>query len=340
MRRAAILVLVALVALVALVGIYFVWRNAPPIATIDGAATRATSAPSDPAPVLIATAIPSPAKDDGSRFIPFGQLGRGTTADGRPIAPSSFLADEGGLLVLDQENARLLRGDGTSIPLSGKHADDIARAKDGALAVLDRTQTKEVTILDPSGRVRGHLPLEGTGIDHPRDVSRVIVSGNDVLVERNGGGPLLRIGGIDGLPAKERTEVQGMPTRDGKFLVSAGVTNEDEGRAWITLADREAQHRWTRELRFPAALSAVAFLDSDTNGTIWSVLLAGSTPADWLNWAVCLDPETGRVRGSFTLKVETPQWESFRDFAVHDGVGLVAAMRDENGVTYATYRCP
>jgi hypothetical protein len=161
-----------------------------------------------------------------------------------------------------------------------------------------------------------------------------------VLVERNGGGPLLRIGGVDGMPAKERSEIQGIPTRDGKSLVSAGITNEDEGRAWVTLADRDAVHRWTRALRFPAELTAVAFLDSDANGTIWSVLLAGSSAADQLDWAVCLDPETGRMRGSFPLRAENPPWESFRDFAVRDGAGLVAATRSETGVTYATYRCP
>jgi hypothetical protein len=295
-------------------------------------------------PTLVATATPSAAQGDGVRFVPFGDdarsLGRGTTVDGRNIAPASFLADADGLLVLDQEKSRLLRGDGTSVRLPTKHADDIARTRDGSLAVLDRSDTKEVTLMDKSGHVYGHLPLAGEGIDDPNDVSRVIVSGDDVLVERNGGGPLLRIGGADGSAAAERKEIQGIPTRDGKYLVSAGVTNEDEGRAWVTLADRQAVHRWTRELRFPSVLSAVAFVDSDANGTLWAVLLAGSTPSDFVNWAVCLDPATGNLKGSFTLKAEMPPWESFRDFAVQDGVGLVAATRSETGVSYATYACP
>jgi hypothetical protein len=352
-RRPAIIVLCAVVALAAL---WFVWRHrgddassgaradgqttSDPAATRQAGSARAGDLPS----TLVATAIPPAAKDDAPRFIAFGiatdALGRGVTADGRPVAPSSFLADKDGLLVLDQEKARLVRPDGSSIALPKKYADDLARADDGSFAILDRTHDKDVTMLDPSGRVRGRIPLAGTGLEDPRDVSRVVVSGNDVLVERNGGGPLLRIGGIDGAPAKERTEIQGIPTRDGKFLASAGITSEDEGRAWVTLADRQAVHRWTRELRFPAALSAVAFLDSDVGGTIWVVLLAGSTRADYINWAVCMDPATGTMRGSFTLTVEDPPWESFRDFAVHDGVGLVAAKRDSNGVTYATYRCP
>ena len=289
---------------------------------------------------------PPVAPDGAPRLMPFGDgndaLGRGTTPDGHAVAPASFLADGSELLVLDQEKSRLLRTDGTSIPLPGKRADDVARGADGSLAVLDRLGSKDVTMLDANGRVRGRLPLEGTGIEDPRDVTRVVVSGNDVLVERNGGGPFLRIGGIDGTPAKERTEIPGMPTRDGTALVSAGITSEEQGRAWVTLADRVGVHRWTRELRFPAELSGVAFLDSDTGPTrtIWTVLLAGSTSADYINWAVCLDLTTGAVRGSFSLAVENPPWESFRDFAVKDDGTLLAATRTDRGVTYASYPCP
>ncbi|HSQ63515.1 MAG TPA: hypothetical protein VLM85_09895 [Polyangiaceae bacterium] len=350
MRRAPVIVAVTIAAVLA--AVYFAWPKSPPEPRASAGHDTPQGEPrTNPSKgsagiqtTVVATAVPSAAKEDGAHFVPFGEgstsLGRGTTDDGRPIAPASFLADADGLLVLDQEKRRILRSDGTSIPLPGKHADDIARAKDGSLAVLDRTESKEVTLLDKNGRVYGHLPLEGTGIDDPRDVSRIIVSGDDVLVERNGGGPLLRLGGADGTPAAERTEIQGIPTRDGRYLISAGVTNEEEGRAWVTLADREAVHRWTRELHFPSVLSAVAFLDSDSNGTVWAVLLAGSTPADYVNWAVCLDPATGNLRGSFTLTAENPPWESFRDYAVQDGVGLVAAKRSESGVSYATYACP
>ena len=348
MRAAPAIVAVVIAAL----GAVFAWPKSPAhVAPGSGYATQAghetTTSPGSPGNLqatVVATAVPSAAHEDGLRLVPFGdgarELGRGMTQDGRPVAPASFLADADGLLVLDQEKSRILRGDGTSIRLPGKHADDIARAKDGSLAVLDRTEAKDVTLIDKNGRVLGRLPLEGAGIDDPRDVSRVIVSGDDVLVERNGGGPLLRLGGTDGSAAAERTEIQGIPTRDGKYLVSAGVTNEDEGRAWVTLADRQAVHRWTRELHFPSVLSAIAFLDSDSNGTLWAVLLAGSSEADYVNWAVCLDPNTGNLRGSFTIAAENPPWESFRDYTVQDGVGLVAAKRSESGVSYATYACP
>lgn len=305
-----------------------------------GSGTRA--AQGDLTTTVVATAMPAPADSSGGTFLAFGSgddaLGQGTTKDGHAIAPSSFLVDRDGLLVLDQEKSRILQADGGAIRLPGKRADDIARGADGSIAVLDRLDAKDVAILDPSGRVRGRLPLTGAGIDDPKDVSRLIVSGNDVYVERNGGGPLLRIGGTDGRPG-ERTEIQGIPTRDGKYLVSAGITNPDEGRAWVTLADRQAVHRWTRELKFPAEMSAVAFLDTDDGSSIWTVLLAGSTPADYVNWAVCLDETTGAVKKSVTLAVENPPWESYRDYAIDPGGNLVAATRSDRGVSYTSYPC-
>ncbi len=345
MRRPAIVLGIAVLAGVA---IYFAWPR-PKVPAGDPGATSATS-PGSPTPAktgditttVVASATPSPADSSGARFFEFGDgagaLGQGATKEGHPIAPSSFLVDDGGLVVLDQEKSRIVLADGTSIRLPGKRADDIARGADGSLAVLDRLDAKDVAILDRDGHVRGRLPLAGTGIDDPKDVTRLVVSGNDVFVERNGGGPLLRVGGTDGRPG-DRTEIQGIPTRDGKFLVSAGITVADEGRAWLTLADRQAVHRWTRELRFPAELSAVAFLDSDANGSIWVVLLGGSSAADYVNWALCVDQATGATRKSITLTVENPPWESFRDYAVQPDGSLVAATRTERGVTFATYPC-
>jgi hypothetical protein len=295
-----------------------------------------------PASLDLAPAAPldvAPAPQAAVHVVPFSEIGRGKTEDGRPVAPASFLADAEGVTVLDQENQRIVLPNGEKIALPSRHADDLARAGDG-FAVLDRTHAKEVVLLGPDGRVRGHLPLAGSGVDDARDVSRLVVHGADVLVERNGGGPLLRIGFVDGAPAEPRTEVQGLPTRDGTGLVSAGVTREDEGRAWVTMADRQAAHRWTRELRFPGEVSAVGFVDTDANGTVWAVVLAGSSPSDYANWAVCLDGATGHVRGSFSIPVESSQFESFRDFAVRDGAGLVVAKRGESGVSYATYACP
>ncbi len=348
MRAIAVAVPIAVVALVAAYALWPAKSASKHDADAKGSQAAVTpSAPSAPEGVapaytFTATVAPSAPTNDRVKQIAFGDgpgaLGRGTTADGKPIAPASFIAGPDGLVILDQEHSRILRADGTSIPLPGKHADDIAPMKDGSLAVLDRKGAKEVTLVDRNGHVFGHLPLNGSGVDDPSDVSRMFVSDGEVLVEQNGGGPLLRLGGTDG-SAGDRTQIEGIPTRDGSSLVSAGITSEDDGRAWITLADREAVHRWTRELRYGSALSAVGFLDSESNGTIWAVFLAGSSQADYVNWAVCLDPATGAIRASFTLAVENPPWESYRDFAVQDGAGLVTAMRSDSGVSYTTYPC-
>lgn len=353
-RRAAILVVAAGLAAVAVVASVRGARgpgSAPPEAresAREGVASDAPSGAARPQVVPATTAAPwEPLEEATPSGAPdvwaFGTggraLGRGVDPEGNPVAPASFLAGAGDeLIVLDQENGRIVRSDGSSIPLPGTRADDLARAEDGSLAVLDRLDGKDVAIVDEHGRVRGRLPLEGEGIEDPSDVSRVVVSGDGVYVERNGGGPLLRLGGTDGKAAAERTEIDGIPSRDGSALVSAGITDEDEGRAWITAADRDGSHRWTREVTFPGELTAVGFLDSAA-GAVWVVLLAGSSPADYTNMALCLDLGSGAVRARAALSVEDPPWDSFRDFSVRDDGSLVAAMRSDQGVSFATYAC-
>lgn len=352
-RALSVLSLAAIVAALGALGVAACLRSAAERAPAAATPTEPTTVSVAAAP-LAGSAAPRapvtspstsrPTEPAGAPVVwPFGAggkaLGRGRTPDGRPVAPASFLVDGDGLVILDQENARIVRGDGSSIPLPGEHADDLARADDGSLAVLDRLDARDVTIVEPDGRVRGRLPLEGPGIEDARDVSRVVVSGRDVYVERSGGGPLLRVGTTDGKPADARGEIAGIPTRDGSALLSAGITSEEEGRAWVTVADARGAHRWTRELRFAGELSAVGFLDGGGRDAVWAVLLAGATRAEYVNWAVCLDATSGAVRASSMLAVEDPPWESFSDFAARDDGSLVVALRSEAGVSYSAYPC-
>jgi hypothetical protein len=39
------------------------------------------------------------------------------------------------------------------------------------------------------------------------------------------------------------------------------------------------------------------------------------------------------------LAVETPAWQSFRDFAVRDDGSLVTAARNADGVTFTSHPC-
>lgn len=302
-------------------------REAPRAAPVTSLAVPTDAGPREP--------------DSTLKTLPFGPdgLGRSVNERGHPVGPASFLATADGVVVLDQLNRRIVLPDGSSIPLPTASADDIAAAGDG-FAVLDRTKSAEVAIVDRQGKVQARIPLAGEGIEDPKDVSRLIVSGDDVLVERDGGGPLLRVGSVSGGASETRTEIEGIPSQGDRYLASAGITDEDEGRAWVTLAKRDATHLWTRELHHSGELTAVGFVDAESDGTVWVVLLAGGSPEEYVNLAVCLDGEAGEVRASFALAVDDPPWSTFRDFSVRDGVGLVAATRDERGVTYASYACP
>ena len=127
------------------------------------------------------------------------------------------------LLVLDQVNGRLARYDETG-RLRGTSdapttAQDLAVAKDGTVAMVDRLVGKAVTLVDASGRKVGELPLTAR-MPEPGLVTAVVIDGKDVYVEKEHGA-LVLIGTTDGKPAGEAVQLSGRPSKDGALLLTA-----------------------------------------------------------------------------------------------------------------------
>lgn len=261
------------------------------------------------------------------------------------MGPMSFAHGANGkTYVLDQVNHRIVRRgkdgsvEGTS-ELTQRGAQDIAVAKDGSAAVLDRILDKSVALYDPSGALLGQLPLEGEGIDDTVHVTAVLIDGDDVYVEREHG-PAVKIGDIHGVPAGARTEIPGRPSRDGLSYLTAGITDGPEGRAYVSSSERATgQHRFTREMRYKSEIRAIRLLDTDLSGTIYFAVELHEEPSfEWVSLQ-CLEPSKGVPMGSATLPANTMPEESWRDFTVLDGGGVMYAQRSENGVTYQYYDC-
>lgn len=261
------------------------------------------------------------------------------------MGPMSLAHDGNGkIYVLDQINHRVVRRnadgslDGTSeIALRG--AQDIAVGKDGTAAVLDRILDKAVALYDPSGAVKGQIPLEGALIDDTVHVTGVFVDGSDVYVEREHG-PLVKIGGLDGSLAEPRVEIPGRPSRDGLSYINAGITDAPQGRAYVSSIERATgQHRFTRELRYKSEIRHIVLLDSDKSGTIYfGVELHEDPSTDWVVLQ-CLDPLKGVPIGSADLPANTMPEQTWRDLTVLDDGGVIYAIRSDDGVTYRRYDC-
>jgi hypothetical protein len=279
---------------------------------------------------------------------PVGALGFGveTTKAGVLHGPAAPLVDGDGFAILDGVRGELRRfGRGgratATIALPSKGVVDAIALGDGRTLLFERGEAgPRLSVIDAKGKPVAALPIPAGVANEDADVSRVLVRGGTVYVETNGGGPLHAVATAAGEALPGTATTDGYPTQDGRALLSAGITNEDEGRAWVNASDRASgAHRWTKELQFADEASAVGFLDDDGNGRGWVVVLLGSRPGSFVDAAVCFDVATGRVLASHAIPVDEPAWQSFRDFAVTPSGALVALRRTKEAARLLEFPC-
>ena len=269
-----------------------------------------------------------------------GELGRDRPQEGNPEGPMSLVLAGKNLLVLDQVNGRLARYDdkgrllGTSD--APNTAQDLAVAKDGTVAMVDRLVNKSITLVDANGRKIGELPLTSR-ISEPGLVTGVMVDGKNVYVEKEHGA-LVLIGTTDGKAATEEQQLSGRPSKDGALLLTAGLSSKPQGRAYLNAFDRKTQSlRFARQIQFPHPSQAIVLLDSDAKGTLYLGVAAGD-PGD--AHIACLDPGDGHVVGRTVVPLSHTPEEAFRDFTVGDDGTIAYAVRTDDGVQYRTVHCP
>ena len=277
----------------------------------------------------------------------FGEVARNVPQEGNPEAPMSLaVGPDGSSYVLDQVNGRIARfgPDGKAqepIPVTQQAPQDLAVAKDGTALVLDRLRDKSVAVLK-DGKLVGDLPVEGKGIAEGGGVTGVFVDGSDVYVEREHGS-LVRVGDTTGKADPERPEIPGRPSRDGKSYLMAGLIDAVAGREFVNSVDRETgEKRFTRELRLGMPVLGIVLLDSDLAGTIYlGSLIAGdaATGGGAFVRIACLSGVDGVPTGSVDAPANPGAEETFREFVVLDGGGVVYAQRGESGVAYVRYDC-
>jgi hypothetical protein len=278
------------------------------------------------------------------------ELGRSRPEEGNPEAPMSFAFDPFGRpLVLDQVNGRIVRHDASgkatgSFPVTQQAPQDLAVARDGTTATLDRLVDKSVALLDAEGRLLGELPVEGKGIEEGGGVTGIFIDGEEVYLEREHG-DLVKIGDTKGNADPERPEIPGRPSRDGLSYLSAGLVDAAEGRLFVNSVDRATrEHRYTRELRMGLPAPAIVLLDTDLRGNVYLGALletapGGEGPPSFLIRVVCLQPTDGQPWGSVEMPASSGVEESFRDLVVLDGGGLIQALRTPEGITYLRREC-
>lgn len=261
------------------------------------------------------------------------------------MGPMSLAVDgKGNVYILDEINGRIVRRgpDGKlegTFPLHQQTPDDIAVAADGSIAVLDRISGKDVALYDASGASQGSLPLVGPGLPDPGDVTSIQVDGNDVYAELEHN-KLVELGDTSGHAANPRTTLSGRPSRDGKSLLSARIVDANAGRVRVESVVRASGAvRFVRDLALVPVIHQILLLDTDLSGTIYLAVEFQRPGAVAKVTLSCLDAATGAVIGGALLPANTMPEDSFRDFAVLDGGGVIYALRSPAGVTYQRYYC-
>lgn len=315
----------------------------------SGVAAGAGSPNADPSP---GGGLVGDAGDRGGYFASFGwgsgegKLGRDRPDEANPEGPMSMAPlPGGGLLILDQVNGRLVFTDKNGKPvkevkLGLQAAQEVAVGKDGTVAVADRLVDKRVAVYDANGNERGTLPLEGNKIKEGGSVTGMVVDGKNVYAEKEHGVWAL-LGTTDGEAATKQTDLLGRPSRDGKLLLSAGITNAQQGRSWVSAMRRQQpQQVFTREFRAPSPLLTINLLDSDASGTIYFAYTAEVDESSERMVLHCLSPEDGHILGTTEVTVNDMPEEMFREFTVSDDGTVYHAEMTEQGMSYRTLRCP
>lgn len=299
-------------------------------------------------------------------------LGRSQGPEQNPTAPQAIAADAaGGLWILDQDNARVVRLDGSqavaalqrTTPLALDGAMDVALIEapggDGttqvsALAILDRLVAGAVVVIAPdSGRERFRLEVRGDGgdarlPDAAPGPSGLGFGGGVTALTVYAGGLWVewahershRLGGVDGSRTGIGTVVPGRPTRAGELglLAQAGAS----AVVWSAYDLRgpdpaAAPPRLHGTAHFDRPVFAVRALDSAADGRVW---LAVHTLAEGAQGAILderLEVRQYDPRGREALRdealLEQGPHEQHRTFAAGaDGSLWHLARRDAGAV--------
>ncbi|MBK8014277.1 MAG: hypothetical protein IPK13_23380 [Deltaproteobacteria bacterium] len=280
-----------------------------------------------------------------------GSFGSLPAQESNPEGPMAIVgAAAGELLVVDQQNLRVQVFEDGRVVRSfdvTETTQDLALTKDGGAVALDRLADRSVKLYGEDGKLKNEIPIAGENIPEPGLVTGVFADDEGVWVEREHGNTV-RIAGPDGAVDEQRPELPGRPTRDGRGVVAATVTDRVQGLIAVTVFERASlEHRWSRSIEFRAPVLSVVALDSDRQGRVFLVAWVGRerevSPFDIYDEGlviVCLAAETGALVG----RVETGPLgggnETLRPVSVDDAGTVYVLRQDSAGAEIRQFRFP
>jgi hypothetical protein len=347
---------------IVLCAILFAWLGGDRVETNDSPAHGQAFAqlpPREPSALPHPPSAPSPAKNATEKRIAhgepairgswggaLGQFGRRREEESNPEAPMAIIADKGDLLVLDQANQRVERfHDGRAIGAfpASETVQDMATAPGGKTVLLDRLADKRVQVYGPDGKLENEAPIVGRGLTEGGKATGVFADDRGIYVEREHG-TTVRIADSSGNTDAERPELPGRPTRDGRFVVTAVITNQALGALVVTAFDRMSLHvAWSRPITLATPILQLVMLDSDANGNVYVAADTGrespQPPFSLLDESITVVriSSSGAATGTLDLPAPTGGDEMQHPITVDDQGAIYQMMPQDDGLTVMRY---
>ena len=247
----------------------------------------------------------------------------------------------GEIFVLDQVNSRIARFDANGAalgnwPAAVRTARDVAIGPRGDVAVLERDH---VLLLAADGKPRATIGLQGIGED---PATGVTVEPNGIWAEL-GHAWNVRVAGPDGEDAP-REKRDGKGSRDGAWLLSAGIAEARAGTAWVRALDAAtSEFRWQKRYTFPAPILGLMLLDSfDKGGIAFGAHVAREVkPGQFTDESVevlCLASD-GTVRNALSFPPPEGPEESTRDLSAAPDGAIVYLHHTRSGLRIMSASC-
>lgn len=272
------------------------------------------------------------------------QFGRKRDPESNPEAPMALVAGRPGeVAIVDQVNRRIERyKDGklaATLTIGGDTVQDLALGEGGRTVVLDRLADRNVQVYGPDGKLLNEVTLEGKGVPEGGGVTGVFTDDKGIYVERDHT-TLVRVADPSGTTDKDRPELPGRPTRDGRLYIQTAIANRETGdlvvRAWD---QKTGQPAWERIVPVGLPILHITMLDSDRQGMIYVAADAGrespQPPYLVMDEAIIVTrlAPNGTPRGQLILPAFSAAEETFRPMTVDDQGNVLMMVPGPGGMT-------
>ncbi|MBN2495013.1 MAG: hypothetical protein JXR96_10515 [Deltaproteobacteria bacterium] len=274
-----------------------------------------------------------------------GALGRLDGYEAASEGPMSFaVSPDGDLLVLDQNNLRVVRFDPDGkvtqqLPLPDGAFEDIGLSGRGEILLLDRWVRSAVVVLDADGKVLDEVGVVGAGIPEGGGITAMLVRKDGVWLEYLHA-RVVRIMTEDltRCDRSTRTARIGMP--DG---ASVGAALDGQGGAHVQMWAADGQIARQKKLAFGEPIRRIVWMDTDEQGRLHAVfhLLrfepGGFEVAHQELVGIVLGAEW-QQRARFRSPHCVREWEQFIEFRVTPGGEVVQMAFTDAGVEFLRWR--